>query len=223
MIRAVLFDLDGTLLHSAPDLVAALNQVRTLHCLPEHELEAMQQYASRGAVGLLQAGMPAADPDTLELWRHAFLAHYEKNSARDSALFEGIVELLAFLDSKGVPWGIVTNKPEYLTRPVLAAFGLDRSLGCLVCGDTIDQRKPHPAPVRLACEVLGVSAADTLMVGDDVRDLQAGMAAGVKTCAVLYGYGSNEFSKAENEAFLSGAIMVESPRDLMAWLQNEVV
>jgi phosphoglycolate phosphatase len=166
--------------------------------------------------------MPQADSDTLELWRQDFLAHYEKNSYRDSKLFDGIVELLAFLDRKDIPWGIVTNKPEYLTRPILSAAGLDESIACLVCGDTIEQRKPHPAPVLLACQKLGVRAADTLMVGDHLGDLEAGKAAGVKTCAVLYGYGSTEFSKSENQALLNGAFMTESPQSLLAWLQGEL-
>jgi len=222
MIRAVLFDLDGTLLHSAPDLVAALNRIRTLNSLPELALEAMQQFAPRGAVELLKAGMPEADPVTLEHWRQEFLAHYQANCFRESVLFEGVGELLAFLDRKGIPWGIVTDKPEYLTRPILSAAGLDKSIACLVCGDAIKERKPHPAPVLLACEKLHVTAAEALLVGDEVRDLEAGKAAGVRTCAVLYGYGSTKFLESENQALLSAGITVASPLGLLEWLQHEL-
>lgn len=221
MMRAVLFDLDGTLLHSAPDLVAALNWVRESHGLPQLPLEQMQSSAGRGALGLLQAGMPAADEATVERWRLAFLDRYEQFSFHDSTLFDGVAELLAFLERDDRPWGVVTNKPEYLTFPILEAAGLSDSVGCVVCGDTIEERKPHPAPVLLACERLGVAPADTLFVGDDVRDIEAGRAAGVATCAALYGYGSGELLKPEHAHLLNGTIDIKTPTELIDRLQSE--
>lgn len=191
-IRAVLFDLDGTLLDSAPDLVASLNWVRQTENLPPLAVSDMRQFASKGAVGLLNAGLPRTDPITFESWRQQFLAYYGEHSYQGSRLFDGIPELLDFLAEAEIPWGIVTNKPEALTFPILEAAGLNPSLSCVVCGDTLQERKPHPAPVILACGMVDVAPADALFAGDDVRDIEAGRAAGTQTAAVYYGYGSYE-------------------------------
>jgi len=221
MIRAVLFDLDGTLLHSAPDLVAALNWLRERNGLQALPLEELQNSASRGAVGLLSAGMPRADAETLETWRLEFLARYEQFSFAESELFEGVADLLGYLEEQGIPWGIVTNKPEHLAVPILSAAGLSGAIGCLVCGDTLEERKPHPAPVLLACERLNVAPADTVFVGDDLRDLEAGIAAGAITCAAMYGYGSGEFLKPEYLDLLKRGFSIEGPTDLLHWLRRD--
>jgi 2-phosphoglycolate phosphatase len=191
-IRAMLFDLDGTLLDSAPDLVGSLNWVRSSENLPPLEISEMKRFASKGAVGLLRAGMPAAEDAAFEAWRERFLEHYALNSYRDSSLYDGIRELLDFLEEEGIPWGIVTNKIEALTWPILEAAKLADSVSCVVCGDTLAESKPHPAPVSLACGMVDVVPGDTVFVGDDVRDIQAGKAAGTRTAAVYYGYGSDE-------------------------------
>lgn len=220
MIRAILFDLDGTLLHSAPDLVGALNWVRGQHGLPAMPLETLQRFASRGAVGLLKAGMPEADENEFEEWRRLFLERYATESYKQSSLFEGTAELLAFLGEESIPWGVVTNKPEDLTLPILSASGLSNTIGCVVCGDTIPQNKPHPAPVLLACKILGVSPQETLFVGDDLRDIEAGRAAGVVTCAAMYGYGSWELSEAANAPLVADGLAVRHPAELVAWLRE---
>lgn len=210
-IRALLFDLDGTLLDSAPDLVASLNWVRRSEGLADLELTQMKRHASKGAIGLLRAGMPAADDAALEAWRQRFLAHYSENCYRNSALFEGVPELLAYLGQAGIPWGVVTNKIEALTRPILEAAGLASSAACVVCGDTLSQSKPHPAPVELACRSVGVDPAEAVMVGDDVRDIQAGRSAGTQVAAVFYGYGSEEL----DGEVVRGCIAVHRPGDLV--------
>lgn len=215
-IRAMLFDLDGTLLDSAPDLVGSLNWVRRSENLPPLDTAEMQRFASRGAVGLLKAGMPAADDATLESWRQRFLDHYALNSYRDSRLYDGIPELLAFLGEAGIPWGIVTNKIEALTLPIVEAAQLGASIGCVVCGDTLNESKPHPAPVSLACGIMDVDPAETLFVGDDVRDIQAGKAAGTLTAAVYYGYGSHEL---EGEV-VADSIRVHHPEELVALVRK---
>ncbi|MGD2128082.1 MAG: HAD-IA family hydrolase [Lysobacterales bacterium] len=209
-VKAMLFDLDGTLLDSAPDLVGSLNWVRESESLPPLELREMSRFASKGAVGLLKAGMPQTDPETLETWRRRFLEHYAVNSFRQSSLFHGVLELLDYLDDAGVPWGIVTNKIESLTMPILEAADLDERVACVVCGDTLRESKPHPAPVRLACGMLEVSEATAIFVGDDIRDIEAGRAAGTQTAAVYYGYGSYEF----DEEFVRGSFPVHHPADL---------
>ena len=221
MIKAVLFDLDGTLLDSAPDLVGALNSLRNQQGLSPLAAREMEKFASAGALGLLQAGMPDADDETVERWRLAFLKHYQENSFAKSRLYDGVSELLHYLKQHAISWGIVTNKPEYLTHPILAAAGLAKSVGTVVCGDTIEKSKPHPAPIHLACHQLRVGASDTLLVGDDPRDLEAGRAAGAMTCAALYGYGSAEFLKVENRDLFDSGISINSPTDLLVWLRSE--
>lgn len=216
-IRAMLFDLDGTLLDSAPDLVAALNWVRRSEKLSPLPLMEMKRYASKGAVGLLKAGMPAADETTFETWRQRFLEFYAQNIYRQSTLFDGIPELLDMLDRMRIPWGIVTNKTEVLTWPIIEAIEMTERIGCVVCGDTLTESKPHPAPVAYACDLVGVAPADTLFVGDDVRDMQAGEAAGTQTAAVFYGYGSDEL----RDDWAGDSFPVHHPADLVDFIQRQ--
>ena len=200
-IHAILFDLDGTLLDSAPDLVDALNWVRANEGLPALAVDQMARYVSRGARGLLQAGMPQADAEQFETWKSLLLARYTENSFRLSVLYPGVPEMLDFLARSVIPWGIVTNKFEALTWPILRAAGLADRVSCVVCGDTLNRSKPDPAPVTLACELLAMAVDATLFAGDDLRDIQAGRAAGTMTAAVHYGYGSHE---------LEGSLIAES-------------
>jgi len=211
LIKAVLFDLDGTLLDSAPDLVGSLNWVRGTENLSPLPLSEMAQYASKGAVGLLKAGMPESNDQQLESRRLRFLDHYAKNSFRHSKLYDGIPELLDYLGEVEIPWGIVTNKIESLTLPILEAADLQDAISCIVCGDTLNESKPHPAPVSLACGMLDVAPAETLFVGDDIRDIQAGKAAGTQTAAVFYGYGSYELTGDQ----VSTSLQVHHPSDLV--------
>jgi len=212
--QAVLFDLDGTLLDSAPDLVGSLNWVRRSEGLAPLPVNDMSQYVSKGALGLLNAGMPSVDPQTLEIWKQRFLDHYAKNSYKESRLYDGVPELLDQLVSASIPWGVVTNKMESLTSPIIEAANLQSSIGCVVCGDTLEESKPHPAPVLHACQVLKVSPAVTLFVGDDIRDIQAGRAAGTDTAAIHYGYGSNELS----DPNVAASMHIYHPSDLLEFL-----
>jgi len=211
LIKAVLFDLDGTLLDSAPDLVGSLNWVRGTENLSPLPLSEMAQYASKGAVGLLKAGMPESNDQQLESRRLRFLDHYAKNSFRHSRLYDGIPELLDYLGEAEIPWGVVTNKIESLTLPILEAADLQDAISCVVCGDTLNESKPHPAPVSLACGMLDVAPAETLFVGDDIRDIQAGKAAGTQTAAVFYGYGSYELIGDQ----VNASLQVHHPSDLL--------
>ena len=211
---AMLFDLDGTLLDSAPDLVDALNRVRASIGLKPLAVELVGHGVTRGAVGLLELGMPATDTDTFESWRQMLIGYYAGNIFDKSKLYEGVEELLAALERAGIPWGLVTHKSEALTASVLEASGLSRRVSCSVCGDTLEKRKPHPEPVLLACERLGVAPSETLFAGDDLRDIEAGVAAGTRTAAVFYGYGSASLSGPLAEQ----AIPVRHPTDLMKFI-----
>ena len=214
MIRAVLFDLDGTLLDTAPDLVAALNHVRQGEGLDVVLEQDYRHLVSRGAAGLLTAGLPVANPKQFESHKTRFLEYYRDHLWHKTRPFDGISELLDALEVRGVPWGIVTNKSESLTQPLLKKAGLFKRAACVVCGDTLSESKPHPAPVLLACRILRVTAEHTLMVGDDVRDLEAGRAAGAPTALACYGYVAPDV----DEVAYAGSYRIAHPRDLLALL-----
>jgi 2-phosphoglycolate phosphatase len=215
-IEGLLFDLDGTLLDSAPDLVGSLNWVRKGEDLPPVTVSELSKYVSKGAVGLLKAGMPKTSAEQFETWRTIFLEHYADNSFHHSRLYDGVPELLEVLGREGVPWGVVTNKMESLTFPIIKAAGLKPSNACVVCGDTLNESKPHPAPVLLACDIIAVNPAQVLFVGDDIRDVQAGIAAGTHTAAVYYGYGSGELTGDE----VSNSLAVHHPDGLVEFVMS---
>jgi len=192
MIKAVLFDLDGTLLDSAPDLVATLNQLRSDIGLAPKPVAELRQFVSRGALGLIGAGMPSCDDVTLSRWRETFLRHYAENSFVNTRPFDGVESLLSVLKSNGIPWGVVTNKMEYLTLPIIEKAGWSSSVSAVICGDSVNNSKPHPEPVLAACQLIGVDPAQTLMVGDDQRDVEAGVRAGCLTALAMYGYAAIE-------------------------------
>ena|SRR5512134_1046593 len=185
--RAVLFDLDGTLADTAPDLAGALNRLRADQGLEALPIERLRPFASAGARGLVHAGFGVkpgdADYDAL---REAFLEIYREHTCVQTRLFPGIAELLEALAQRGVPWGIVTNKATRFTDRIVEALGLKPA--CVVCGDTTEHLKPHPAPMRHAAEQLKLAAGDCMYLGDDLRDIQAGRAAGMRTVAVEWGY-----------------------------------
>ncbi len=189
VFKAVLFDLDGTLADTAPDLGRALNRVRTAEGCPPLPQECLRPYTSRGVKGLLQAGFGIGpeSPD-YERLSQAFLASYAEDICRESRLFDGIPELLARLEDNGVLWGIVTNKRSRFTGPVVEHLGLFPRTRCVVSGDTTRAAKPSPLPILHACELLACLPGETLYVGDDLRDIEAGRAAGTRTAAVSYGY-----------------------------------
>jgi len=186
--NAVLFDLDGTLVDTAPDMVAVLQSLQEDHGLEPAGYHEGRSYVSNGAVGLLKFGFPDRDDDAIETLRLAFLERYAEQLCVHSAVFAGLDTLVDRLDSDGLPWGVVTNKPQYLTDPLLVALGLDQRVACSVSGDTLPQRKPDPAPLHHACQLAAFDAARTLYVGDSSRDIDAGRAAGMGTIAAAYGY-----------------------------------
>ena len=185
--RAVLFDLDGTLADTAPDLAAALNRLRSEQGLPPLALERLRPFASAGARGLVHAGfgVKPGDADYAAL-REAFLEAYRENTCVETQLFPGIAELLAELGRRSLAWGIVTNKATRFTERIVATLGLTPA--CVVCGDTTEHLKPHPAPMRHAAEQLALAASECLYLGDDLRDMQAARAVGMRAVAVAWGY-----------------------------------
>lgn len=191
-VRGVLFDLDGTLADTAPDLGFALNQQRLARGMPELPIEAVRSHASSGARGLLKIGFGIEPGQSgYDALRDEFLDIYEDNLARSSRLFPGVSALLEQIERRGLRWGIVTNKAERFTFPLLRALTLIERAACVICGDTTPNPKPHPAPLLAAAEKLGIPAQQCIYVGDDERDVQAGHAAGMPVVVARYGYLGN--------------------------------
>lgn len=189
---AVLFDLDGTLVDTAPDMVAVLHDMQTAHGIDEVPYATARCSVSNGATGLLRLGFPGVEHPPGSPLHREYLERYLARTSIDSKMFDGLGDLLDDLEGREVLWGIVTNKPERFTTPLLRSLGLlDRS-ACTVSGDTLPERKPHPAPMRLACERAGIDAHRTIYVGDAARDMEAGRAAGMTTIAAAYGYISED-------------------------------
>lgn len=188
-VRAVLFDLDGTLLDSAPDLGAAANVLRRSAGLEDLPLSAYRPYVGTGARGMLRIAL-GLQPDAADFDAHreAFFQAYEAVLMQHSVLFAGVPQLVQQLEQQGICWGIVTNKSERFTHPIAQQQATLARAGALVCGDTTAHAKPHPAPLLHACERLGVAPEQAIYVGDDERDMQAARAAGMRGVAADYGY-----------------------------------
>jgi len=188
-LRAVLFDMDGTLLDSAPDFIAvaqAMRQARGLEPVPDKQVRDVVSGGARAMV------LSAFDVDPLsqefETLRLEFLERYQEHCAIESCLYDGIEQLLAEIEQADLPWGVVTNKPLRFAQPIMERMGLSSRSAVLVCPDHVSRSKPDPEPMLLACRQLGLPPASTLFVGDDLRDIESGRAAGSRTAAVRYGY-----------------------------------
>ncbi|GAA0850548.1 N-acetylmuramic acid 6-phosphate phosphatase MupP [Marinobacter szutsaonensis] len=185
----VLFDLDGTLIDTAPDFIRCLNQLREQHGLAPLPPEQIRRSVSNGARAMIRVGfgLESEHPDYTE--KHtAFLDLYEAGVAVETTLFEGMDELLRSLEERDIPWGIVTNKPVRFAAPLVEALGLAQRCAAVVCPDHVAQRKPHPEALFLACTQIGAQPETAIYVGDHERDIEAGRNAGMRTIAVRYGY-----------------------------------
>jgi phosphoglycolate phosphatase len=188
-VQAVLFDLDGTLIDSAPDLAAAADAMRMARGLPSLPLAQYRPMAGAGARGLLGVAF-GMTPEHVEydVLREEFFCNYERSLTQRTQIFDGVPELLESFASQGVKWGVVTNKSERFTLPLTSSMALFATAGAIVSGDTTPHAKPHPAPLLEAARRMGVDASRCVYVGDDERDIVAGLAAGMATVAVTYGY-----------------------------------
>ncbi len=193
MIRVVLFDLDGTLVDTAPDLGRSLNEMRKRRGLDPLADQVMRPQASHGARGLLRAGF-GVEPgrDGYEALRQEFLEIYDRHLTLGSTLFPGMDRVLDALEARGLAWGVVTNKPARFTEPLLDHLGLLGRAVCVVSGDTCARPKPYPEPLLHACRSAGFPPGDCLYVGDAARDIQAAAAAGMPAVVALYGYIAGE-------------------------------
>lgn len=211
----VLFDLDGTLVDTAPDLGHALNALLREHGREPLATEVVRPWVSHGARGLIYAGF-GEEPGSPSFKDHEarFLALYKDRVCAESRLFEGMNEVLDHLDDHGVPWGIVTNKTHHLTEALLAALGLDERPGCVVSGDTTAQRKPHPEPLLYACRQMHRDPARSVYVGDAQRDIEAGTRAGMSTLVALFGY----LGEHDKPAEWGATGLIETPAGVIDWM-----
>lgn len=189
MLEAVLFDLDGTLADTAPDLGGALNQLLREQGRDPLPLEKLRPHVSSGARGMIGAGLGMVPTDPgYSMLQQRFLAIYQDALCVGTRLFDGMAEHLDELDARAIPWGIVTNKAQRFAIPLVEGLGLRQRCICIVCGDSARRAKPHAHPMHLASAVMGISATDCVYVGDDERDVASGRAVGMKTVVAAWGY-----------------------------------
>lgn len=208
----VLFDLDGTLVDSAVDLLNALNTVLVRGDRSPLPLSAIRPVVSKGARAMLSVAFADLDEAGREVFLKPFLDQYELAVAEHSTPFDGVEDVLAALEAEGVRWGIVTNKPLYLARGVVASMGWSARSAILLGGDSLPRKKPDPDQLFLACEELGIAPGDCIYVGDDERDIVAARRAGMKSVAALWGYREAH----EDPAAWRPDAVAASPRDLLA-------
>lgn len=216
-VAAVLFDLDGTLLDTAGDLAAALNELRRQEGLEPLATERIRSFVSHGSAALVRLAFPGVPEARFLALRDRLLALYSRSLAVHTRPFEGMLELIEQLEHSAVPWGVVTNKPYSLAAAVLEAVGLARRAGVLVGGDTLPERKPHPRPLLHAAELLQVSPAETVYVGDAERDILAAKAAGMQAVVASFGY----LAPTDDPRAWPADAWADSPLDILEWLRSK--
>lgn len=212
---AVFFDLDGTLVDTAPDLGFALNTLlqQEGHAPLPHDL--IRPQASNGSAGLLGLGFGiTADDANYRLLQQRFIKLYQENITRESDLFPGMAEVLSHLEEAKLPWGIITNKPAFLTTPLVEQLGLAKRAACVVSGDTTTHSKPHPAPMLYACELTSQIPENCLYIGDAARDIKAGKNTNMTTLAARYGY----ITADDNLESWQADGIIDHPHELLRWL-----
>ena len=207
----VLFDLDGTLLDSAPDMLATVNRMRATRGQGPMTLEALRPQVSKGSRAMSAAAFPQLGGEVPAEMIREFLDIYEQELGKHSVLFEGVAQLLVDIEASGSRWGIVTNKPEYLAKQILPTLGWQSRCAVLIGGDTLAQRKPHPLPLLHAAQVLGVTIDECVYVGDDQRDIDAARAAGMRSVVALWGYRP----EGDDPATWGGSVLAASAPDLL--------
>lgn len=210
-LRAVLFDMDGTLLDTSPDFIAICQAMLAERGLPAVDGKLIHDVISGGARAMVSAAFALApDAPEFEALRLEFLERYQVGCAVHSHLYEGMAELLADIEKANLIWGVVTNKPVRFAEPIMQQLGLADRCAVLICPDHVKNSKPDPEPLLLACSKLDLDPASVLFVGDDLRDIESGRDAGTKTAAVRYGY----IHPSDNPNHWGADVVVDRPLDL---------
>ena len=212
-LRTVLFDLDGTLVDTAPDLALALNLLREEMGRRPLPFERIRPQVSHGGTALIRLGFDRQPGEAeFDPLRQRFLELYQQNLTTHTRLFPGMEQLLNTLEQSNIAWGVVTNKPGWLTEPLMQQLQLEQRAGCVVSGDTLPQSKPHPAPMLHACHQTGSTPAECIYIGDAQRDIEAGHAAGMKTLVALFGY----IGKQDKPEQWGADGMIKEPQEILA-------
>lgn len=217
VINNVLFDLDGTLADTAPDLANALNQLLKEQGRAKLPFAEIRPTVSNGGNFMIRHAFQIDEKsDEFASLRHRFLEIYSMHLADETTLFPGMENVLAQLETDQITWGVVTNKLSWLTTPLMEALNLQRRAGCIVSGDSVEQSKPHPAPMLHACKLLNCKPYQTVYIGDAQRDILAGRNAGMQTLVALYGY----IDKDEQPETWGANSMIKHPLEILDWLNN---
>lgn len=217
LLRSVLFDLDGTLLDTAPDLAAALNHVLTSNGRDALPFETIRPWVSHGGIVLIKNGFNIEpDANGFEDLRQQLLHYYLNNLSVHTTLFPGMEELLQSLENAGIKWGIVTNKPAWLTEPLLDELNLTKRSSCIISGDSLSEKKPHPLPLQHACKLIGCDVTESLYIGDAQRDIEAGNNANMSTLVALFGY----IDDLDYPQDWGANAMLNSPSEILNWIHQ---
>jgi 2-phosphoglycolate phosphatase len=212
----VLFDLDGTLVDTAPDLISCLNRALISYGFDAADPEAIKPFISHGAVAMINASQPVLDAGLKADILDAMLTRYQNNIAEHTVFFSGMVETLAAIEAQGLKWGVVTNKRERFTNPLMAALKLTDRAACIVSGDTTANAKPHPEPMLAACKQANVNPQECVYIGDAKHDITAGKNAQMKTLAAVYGY----INPGDAPETWGADALIESPEQISTWIAS---
>ncbi|WP_428354512.1 HAD family hydrolase [Methyloprofundus sp.] len=217
-LSCVLFDLDGTLLNTAPDLTTALNKALVRHNFAEVAVNEITPYISYGAAAMIETALEHEVSDTIKADILEYLLdYYEQHIAEFTQLYDGMPELLATLENANIPWGVITNKRERMTHPLMHALDLSKRSACIICGDTTAYSKPHPEPMLTACRQIQVAPEECLYIGDAKHDITAGKAANMKTLAATWGY-----LKPDDKPQDWGAdALIHHPTQILDWISTQ--
>lgn len=216
-LRSVLFDLDGTLLDTAPDLAAALNHVLVSNGREQLPFATIRPWVSHGGLVLVKNGFNIEqDAPEFDDLRQQLLDYYQQNLSIHTRLFAGMEEVLQQLEKSGIKWGVVTNKPGWLTEPLLNELDLTHRASCIVSGDTLKEKKPNPLPLQHACQLINCDVSDSLYIGDAKRDIEAGINAQMPTLVALFGY----ISDIDYPQDWGADAMVNTPSEILSWISH---
>ncbi len=213
-LSCVLFDLDGTLVDTAPDLISCLNLALNVHGFDAATTEIVKPFISHGAMAMINASQPSIDDLLKADILDTMLSHYQDNIAEHTVFFSGMADTLAAIEAQGLKWGVVTNKRERFTNPLMDALKLTDRAACIVSGDTTANPKPHPEPMLLACKQADVNPQECVYIGDARHDITAGKNAQMKTLAALYGY----INPGDAPETWGADALIESPEQISTWI-----
>lgn len=217
-LSCVFFDLDGTLADTAPDLIANLNRALLIHGFEAVAPESIKPFISFGAAAMIDASQPDCDATAKAAILETMLAQYQNNIAELTALFPGMDETLDTIESLGLKWGVITNKRERFTNPLMAALNLTERAVCMISGDTTANPKPHPEPMLAACKQAGVEPRQCVYIGDALHDIMAGKSVYMKTLAAVYGY----IKPGDKPETWGADALIESPKQISSWIASAV-